>query len=42
MGTRGWATFMSAFWENGVRYDISGKDMRENLKWAAEQLNYNG
>ena len=41
-GTRGWATFMSAFWENGVRYDISDKDMRENLKWAAEQLDYNG
>ena len=35
-GTKGWSTFMSAFWENGVRYDISDKDMSENLKWAAE------
>ena len=33
---------MSAFWENGVRYDVSEKDMSENLKWAAEQLDCDG
>ena len=41
-GTRGWSTFMSAFWENGTRYDVSDQDMRDNLKWAAEQLDYDG
>ena len=41
-GTRGWSTFMSVFWENGPRYDISDQDMRDNLKWAAEQLDYDG
>ena len=33
---------MSVVWENGVRYDVSDKYMSENLKWAAEQLNYDG
>ena len=41
-GTKGWSTFMSAVWENGVRYGVSDKDMSENLKWAAEQMDYDG
>ena len=39
-GSNAWDTYVSAFWENGTRYDISDKDMRESLKWAAEFLHY--
>ena len=39
-GAKQWSTFMSAFYEDEARYDLSDSDMRTNLKWAAEVLNY--
>ena len=41
-GTRGWRTFMSAYWEGGVRFSLTDKDMRAGLKAAADQLHYEG
>ena len=43
-GSAGWGTYMSAYWEGGVRFDLTDKDVREGLKWAVdpEQLDYEG
>ena len=35
-----WTTFMSAYFVDGGRHDLSDKDMREGLKWAAAKLEY--
>ena len=35
-----WTTFMSAYFVDGERHDLSDKDMREGLKWAAAELDY--
>ena len=39
-GTRGWRTFLSAYWESGTRFALTDKDMRRGLKAAAEELGY--
>ena len=39
-GSGCWTTFMSAYFDEGVRHDVSDKDMREALKWAAMELKY--
>ena len=41
-GTRGWNTFLSAYWVDGVRRDVTDKDIRNALKWAATHLDYPG
>jgi len=33
-------TYHSTYWENGVRHDVTDKDVRKVLKWAATELNY--
>ena len=37
-GTRGWRTYLSAYWESGTRFHLTDKDMRRGLKAAAEEL----
>lgn len=32
--------FMSAFWVDGIRYDVTDHDMRDNFKWAGKELFY--
>ena len=39
-GTRGWGTFLSAYWVDGARADVTAKDMSKALKWAASRLDY--
>ena len=41
-GKKGWTTFLSAVFEDGIRQDITDKDIRDGLKWAAECLDYPG
>ena len=33
-------TLLSAYWEGDTRKDVTDKDIRDSLKWAAECLNY--
>ena len=33
-------TYLSAFFVNGVRYDVLDQDIRDNIKWAATELDY--
>jgi hypothetical protein len=33
-------TLLSAYWEGDTRHDVTDKDIRDSLKWAAECLNY--
>ena len=35
-----WKTYVSAYFVEGKRHDVSDKDMREGLKWAAAKLDY--
>ena len=37
-GSDCWDTYMSAYFVDGERHDLSDKDMREALKWAAKEL----
>ena len=32
--------FLSAYWVDGKRKDVNNEDMQENLKWAANELDY--
>ena len=34
--------FLSAYWVKGKRKDVNDEDMRENIKWAATELDYPG
>ena len=33
-------TFLSAYFVQGIRHDVKDQDIRENLKWAATELQY--
>ena len=33
-------TLLSAYWENGVRCDVTDQDIRDAVKWAAADLDY--
>ena len=35
-------TFLSAYWVDGIRKDVNNEDMRQNIKWAAGELDYPG
>ena len=35
-------TNLSAYWDNKKRCEVNDEDMRRNIKWAAEQLDYPG
>ena len=39
-GTAAWDTYLSTYSEGGLRQDLSDKDMRGALKWAAGELRY--
>jgi hypothetical protein len=38
--TKDGKTHLSAYWMNGNRFDLTDKNMRESLKWAAATLEY--
>ncbi len=35
-----WNTYLSAYYVEGVRHDLTDKDISKNVKWAAEALDY--